>query len=274
MKITATKIIFLILSYSILSGCANNNPYTAHYTSVNGVTAENIDKFRYGAPPETPLIDNVSPEQGQERLGMWERKSYMAIGASSFNSAQTIPAHLAVLQGKLVKADLVVIRNPEYSGSYATSTAVMKPSTTTTEGSAVLVGPDGHKNAVIKENKTTYTTTTDYVPTTEHRANYAAVYYIKQRSIFGARTADLTTQERQERQSNFGVKTTIVVDDSPAYNADVLTGDILEDLDGERIKNANHLGSLLEEKAGKTVQVTLSRNGKKIKKTVTLNKIL
>ncbi|MBA1294223.1 PDZ domain-containing protein [Pseudomonas lurida] len=274
MKKAAAKIIFFVLSYSILSGCINNNPYTAHYNSVNGITAENIDKFRYGAPPETPLIDSVSPEQGQERLGMWERKSYLAIGSSSFSSAQTIPANLAVLQGKLVKADLVVIRNPEYSGSYTTSTAVVKPSTTTTEGSAILVGPDGQKNALIKGNKTTYTTTTDYVPITEHRANYAAVYYIKQRSIFGARTADLTTQERQERQSNFGVKTTTIIDDSPAYNADILTGDILEELDGEKIKNANHLGSLLEEKAGKTVQITLSRNGKTIKKTIQLNKIL
>ncbi|MFP5498637.1 MAG: PDZ domain-containing protein [Gammaproteobacteria bacterium] len=274
MKTPAGKLISLVSFYAVLSGCANNNPYTAHYSSLNGSTPESIEKFRAAPPPETPLVDNVSPEQGQERLGMWERKNYIAIGSSAFNSAQTIPAMLAVQQGKTVKADLVVIRSPEYSGSYATSTAVVKPATTITESSAMIVGANGQKNAVIKGNKTTYATTTDYVPTTEHRANYAAVYFIKQKSIFGARTADLTTQERQERQSNFGVKVTTIIDDSPAYNADILVGDILENMDGEKITNATHLSSMLEEKSGKTVQITYTRNGKAITKAIKLNKLL
>lgn len=271
MKIHATKFIALAFFYVALSGCANNNPYTNYYSVLNGATSENIAKTRSAPPPETPLVDNVSPEQGQERLDMWARRGYIAIGKSSFNSPQSIPEKFAVDQARAVKADLIVIRSPQYTGSYATSTAVVKPTISTTEGSALLMGASGHTNAIVKGTGTTLTTTTDYVPTTEHRADYAAVYFIKQTVVFGVRTADLTDKERQERQSNHGVKATMVADDSPAYNADILVGDILETLDNEKIKNSNHLGALIETKVGKKVVVTLSRNGKIITKNIQLN---
>lgn len=129
----------------------------------------------------------------------------------------------------------------------------------------------GHTNAIVKGTGTTLATTTDYVPTTEHRADYAAVYFIKQAVVFGVRTADLTDKERQERQSNYGVKATMITDDSPAYNADILVGDILEALDNEKIKNSKHLNALLATRPGKKVEVTLSRNGKTITKSIQLN---
>lgn len=272
MKKHATKFIALAFFYAALSGCANNNPYTNYYSALNGSTPENIAEFRAAPPLETPLVDNVSPAQGQGRLDMWARRGYLPIGIASFNSAQPIPEKFAVDQAKAVKADLVVIRSPEYTGSYTTSTAVVKPTISTTEGSALLMGANGRTNAVVKGSGTTLTTTTDYVPTTEHRADYAAVYFIKQVAIFGARTADLTDKERQERQSNFGVKVTMLTEDSPAYNADILVGDILEALDGEKIKAASQLGDMIGTRSGKKVDVTLTRNGKIITKSVQFNK--
>ncbi|MFJ7281385.1 PDZ domain-containing protein [Pseudomonas sp. NPDC099000] len=267
----ATKFIALAFFYAALSGCANNNPYTNHYSALNGSTPENIAKFRSTPPPEIPVVDNVSPEQGQERLDMWARRGYIAIGKASFNSPQPIPEKFAVDQAKAVKADLIVIRSPRYTGSYATSTAVVKPTISTTEGSALLMGAPGRTNAIVKGTGTTITTTTDYVPTTEHRADYAAVYFIKRTVIFGVNTADLTDKERQERQSNYGVRAIMLTDDSPAYNADILVGDILEALDNEKIKNTNHLSTMIATRLGKKVDVTLSRNGKTITKSIQFN---
>lgn len=271
MKKHATNFIALAFFYAALSGCANNNPYTDYYSALNGTTPENIARFRSAPAPQIPQVDNVSPAQGQERLDMWARRGYLAIGIASFNSAQPIPEKFAVDQAKAVKADLVVIRSPEYTGSYASSTAVVKPTISTTEGSALLMGANGRTNALVKGTGTTVSTTTEYVPTTEHRADYAAVYFVKRQIIFGAHSADLTDKERQERQSNFGVKAIMLTEDSPAYNADILVGDILEALDGEKIKNANQLGEMVGKRQGKKVDVTLSRDGKTITKSVQFN---
>lgn len=86
------------------------------------------------------------------------------------------------------------------------------------------------------------------------------------------RTKDLTEEERKKRQSNFGVKITTVIDDTPAYNADLLSGDILESFDGQRIKNINTLGIMIEERSGKKVEVTFSRDDKSFTKSVQFNK--
>lgn len=272
MKKNIVSFTTLAFFYFALTGCVNNNPYTAYYSDLSGTTPEIIAKIRATPPPETPFVDHVTPKDGQARLDAWTRKGYMAIGKSSFNSSAYVPEKFAVEQGKAVKADLIVLRDPEYSGSYTTSTAVIKPTSSTIFESALITDSKGRKSSTIQGTGTTYSTTTDYVPTTEHRANYAAVYYINQTSTFGVRTKDLTEEERKKRQSNFGVKITTVIDDTPAYNADLLSGDILESFDGQRIKNINTLGIMIEERSGKKVEVTFSRDDKSFTKSVQFNK--
>lgn len=263
----------LAFFYFALTGCVNNNPYTAYYTNLSGTnTPETIAKIRATPPPEIPLVDHAPTKDGQARLDTWARKNYVAIGRSSFNSSGFIPEKLAVEQGKAVKADLIVLMDPEYSGSYVTSKAVIKPTSSTTVESATITDSKGRKSSTIQGTGTTYSTTTDYVPTTEHRANYTAFYYIKITPTFGVSTADLTEEERKKRQSNFGVKVIMVVDDSPAYNADILSGDILESFDGQKIKNKQNLVTMLGEKSGKKVEVVLSRDEKTIKKSIQFNK--
>ncbi|MDN3223891.1 PDZ domain-containing protein [Pseudomonas nunensis] len=268
------KTLLLACAYFLVSGCTNTvNPYNSYYSSAVGLTPEYIAKTRMSPPPETPLVDHGNYEDLLEKnLTKWARQGYGIIGTAAFNSGSTVPDKLAIDQGKTVKADLVVIQNPKYVGSFATSAAVIKPTVSTSVGSTSIVGANGLNRAVASGSSSTYSTTTDYVPVTQHRADYSAFYLVRNTTTFGVRTIDLDEKERHERQSNYGVKATMIIDDSPAYKADLLSGDILEELDGQKISNSNALSNLIAERKGKTVVLTFSRDGKTSQKTILFNK--
>lgn len=118
---------------------------------------------------------------------------------------------------------------------------------------------------------TTYGTTTNYVPITVHRSDYGAVYFIKQKFTLGASFRDLSDSERQELQTNRGAVIRLVVDDTPAFNADLLVGDVVTEIDGVAVSSWQTLVELIRERTGKTVILSLLRRGQKIRKTLQLN---
>jgi len=71
--------------------------------------------------------------------------------------------------------------------------------------------------------------------------------------------------------SNKGVKVILVVNDSPAFNNDVLVGDILLTINGRPIASPETLGPRFEELSGTTVELGIMRGEKSIAKLVSLN---
>lgn len=62
-----------------------------------------------------------------------------------------------------------------------------------------------------------------------------------------------------------------VVEDSPAKKAGIEMGDVILELDGQKVSTMNELQSMVvKKKTGDKVDLTIWRNGKKIHKTVTL----
>lgn len=249
----------------LLGGCAQNNPYAQYYRYESGTTPEMIASTRPAPAPATPLVDHTNADDFQKVARGWAARSYAVIGQAQFNSGASFTDAPAIAQAKAVKADLVLIVNPRYVGSFQTSTPVVTPTISTSSIQGAALGT---------VTGTTVSTTTQYVPGTEHRADYAAVFFVKQQPpVFGARTENLNDEEKAKRGSNYGVKATIIIENSPAYKADVLVGDIIESIDGEKVMNVENASDILTRKQGKQVTVVLNRNGKLIEKSTQLNTI-
>jgi S1-C subfamily serine protease len=93
---------------------------------------------------------------------------------------------------------------------------------------------------------------------------------VKGRVLLGVVTRVLNDPERARLQSNRGLVVTGVIDISPAYNFDVLVGDIMLTLDGLPLATPDSILSLLDAYKGKTVRVKLNRAGMPLEKDITI----
>ena len=265
------KFIISLAIVIALGGCANG--YKQFYKPENGATPETIASMRAAPPPVTPLVERAAPINGQALIDAYAKRGYRLIGSASFNSGRSESENSAIEQGKTVGADLVVILNPQYTGSESSIIPISTPTSTTTysTGSATAYGKSGTVTAYSSGTSTTYGTTTSFIPITVHKSDYSAGYFVKQKFLLGADFRDLNDAERNELQTNRGVAVRLVVDGSPAFNGDILSGDIVVSLDGIAISNINNLSTLISERRGNRILLGLFRNGRSINLPIQLN---
>lgn len=268
------KIIGLSLIGFVLSGCATNSGYEVYYTPNPQATPEVIAAKRASPPPETPQLDRADSDKIEETLSQYEKRGFSVIGYSQFNSGQEETDESALMQGKSVGADLVIVLTPKHTGTVTTSIPLTTPTTSTsyTTANATAYGRGGAINVYGNAQTTTYGSQTTYFPVTVSRADYGAVYLVKQRFSLGAYYRDLNDVERQTFETNQGVVVVSVVDDTPAFKADVLSGDMIVSIDGERVSSQTHFEKLLDSKRGMRVKIELKRKGRFIEKTIQLDK--
>lgn len=261
----------LVFSALLLSACASG--YKEFYKPAAGATPEAITALRVAPPPAVPIVERGALGDAQSLIDSYAKRGYVLIGHSWFNSGRDESEDSAVKQGQSVGADLVYVINPKYTGSVTTSMPLTTPTTSTTvsSGTATAYGSGRSVTAYGNGTSTTYGSTTTYIPVTVHRSDYGAVYFVKQRFGLGAYFRDLTDSERQQLQSNRGAVVRLIVDNTPAFNSDILVGDVLTELDGLPITNAEGTGELLRQRRGKQVTLSLIRNSQRIQKRVQLN---
>lgn len=195
------------------------------------------------------------------------------VGHSIFNSGRPETEEPAITQAREVGADLVLILNPRYTGSVTSAVPITTPTSTTSysTGSATAYGTRGPVTAFGSGTTTTYGSTTNYVPITVNRMDYGAVYFIKRRFGLGVSVRDLNDTERQELQTNRGVAVRLVVNDTPAFNADVLTGDVITAIDGVAVQNSLAFTEMLRDRGVRLVSLSIVRRSQRIEKSIQIN---
>jgi membrane-associated protease RseP (regulator of RpoE activity) len=268
------KKLVLVFTASLLlflGGCASG--YKEFYKPAQGATPEAIAAIRVNKAPAIPIIERAQPADSSVVLDAYGKRGYVMVGSSMFNSGKAVSEDEAVSQGKAVGADLVLIFNPKYTGSITSSVPLTTPTSTTTysTGSATAYGAGGSVTAYGSGSSTTYGSQTTYVPMTVHRSDYGAVFFIKRSFILGVFVRDLNDSERQELQTNKGVFVRLVADNTPAFNADILVGDVVTAFDGVSVSNSTSFSELQRERRGKQVSVSLLRRGQRVDKQIQLN---
>lgn len=269
MIIKLERVLLIGLVCSLFTGCANG--YKDFYEPAAGATPESIASRRLAPPPQVPLLEHAT--NNDEAPKEYARRGYSMIGFSFFNSPTPPTDNAAIEHGKSVGADLVVILPPQYTGS---STVVVPFTTPTSETSytnstATAQGNAGTVTAYGNSTTTTTGTQTNYIPITQRHSDYGAVFYIKERFIFGAHYRELNDDERRQLQTNHGVVILTVTDNSPAYIADFLPDDIIVSLDETTITNSESFTNAINLLRGKHAKVSIIRGGKKLVKEVVLN---
>ena len=261
----------VVLAAIALTACASG--YSQFYRANPNLPPDRIATLRVAPPTGRPLVERGRPEPAAQVLDAYAKRGYVMIGSSMFNSGTPESEESAVQQGIAVGADLVLVLNPTYTGSVTTSLPVTTPTTTTSysTASATAYGRGGPVTAYASGTTTTYGSQTAYVPMTVHRSDYGAVYFIKQKFGLGAFFRDLDESERQRLQTNRGAVVRLIADNTPAFNADILIGDVFTAIDEQPIPNAETLSRMLSERRGRPVTLSIIRNGNPLQKTLTLN---
>lgn len=96
--------------------------------------------------------------------------------------------------------------------------------------------------------------------------------FVKRRYSLGANYRDLTDEERRQLQSNRGAYVISVIDDSPAYESDILPGDVIVALNGNAANGQDGLSDLVKASEGRDVELIIIRQGVRLTKTVFLRK--
>jgi len=261
------RVFLIVLTVLFLSSCATG--YAQFYQAYpdSGRTLER----RATPAPQVPTAERASGNV-QDIFATYLRRGYNALGYSHFNSGAAESDNGAIAQGAKIGADLVVIVDPRYTDTQSGAIPITTPKTTTsyTTGTATAYGPSGTTTAYGNATTTTYGSQTAYVPYSVDRFDYGAIYFVRTRFQFGAFFRDLTTDERQELQSNKGVVVTIIVDGSPAYDADFLEGDMILAINGKPVGGGESMADALLRHKGQLVTMSVMRNGTILSKAVTL----
>lgn len=147
---------------------------------------------------------------------------------------------------------------------YNPGTISTTSSSGTANASAYGTGGSAYGSATYTGTSTTTspgTFSTTMMPITINRYEYDATFWRKGRpSIFGVHPQALPDEMRKSLQRNTGALVKLVIDDSPAFRANVLAGDVVIALDDIPILSPQQLLDLLPRYAGKRTVVTVLRD--------------
>lgn len=275
-----TRFLLVFGLLPVITGCVTTNPYSQYYQdNTRGMHAANI-RNDY-SPSSAPLVyQGKNPEQDAKAM---LENGFGLIGWSSFN-AGPIDQDQAVRQARSLRANAVIVYSTyTHTLSGALPLTLPEVQTVTTHGSGIATGSgtafgsggmvnySGSANAFGSSQSTIYGSRTTYMPYNVSRYDYHASFWLKNTNIvFGAVLRDLTTEERKSTGSNHGVAIGVLIKNAPAFDADLLEGDIIKKVNDTDITGPATWSTMLSDNLGKAVVVTFIRDGKEQQKTVTL----
>lgn len=228
----------------------------------------------------TKIITSSEPITDAKELF---RNGYGLIGFSAFRSpTQSDSAWMA--QAKKVGADVVLISS-EYLGSeqmvvpynqYSPGQSYTATSSGTVNANARGSGGYAYGTGNYYESSTTTapgTFNTQLIPVIVQRYQYEAGFFRRMPPvIFGVMAKPLPSEIRQQLERNTGVSVFVVVNGSPAFNANILEGDVILKVNGENVESVADFREKYTSLAGQKVDVEIWRNGQFKKISVQLNK--
>lgn len=280
-KRTALKpmcwLLFGLAALINLTGCMTTpNGFSQFYQDMAGPGITNLPPYS----GSTKIYTASNPTNDVKELF---RNGYFLIGASAFTGpAQSDGALMS--HAKKVGADVVLVSSA-YLGSQQSAVPWIQYNpgqtyTTTSSGNvnANAWGSGGYAYGTGNYYGTSTTTTpgtysTQVIPVTVHRYQYEAGFFRRMPSpILGVLPQPLPAEIRQRLERNTGVFAWVVRSGSPAFNANILEGDVILNLNGEDVVSDVDLMDKNMKFAGQKVNVEVWRNGQFKTIPVQLNK--
>lgn len=221
---------------------ANSNLFEEKYVEQNDHHLKSLK-----ASPDTTL--EISENQEADTTRMLEN-GYDMMGTSEFVSGK-IPAELARVYGKKIKADSVLV--------------IDKPTSLTTN----MVSLDG-----TEEGKKMIQEANEENAKNEKTIHYASYWAKLPMPLFGVHVIKLvkaSANPSEEGVAQPGLKIIAVIKDSPAAKASIATGDTLLKIGDVTLEVADDLFAAVKRYQGQAVEVAFRHGDEDVKTTVALN---
>jgi membrane-associated protease RseP (regulator of RpoE activity) len=251
------RLVLCVLVASALAGCAN--PFHDFYHQAPSVPDA---RMLPGAIPATGPVEVYTTTDMQKDVRAAQRRGYAVVGQSTFNSGgRGVSGDNLRKQAQDVGAQMVLI-----SSSYTNTVNGAMPLVTPTSSTTFVSSSYGSATA------TTYGTTTTMVPFSVRRSDYTAVYFVRRKSLLGVYMRPANDEERQKLQSNSPLIVDIVIDNSPAFTADILPGDAVTSFAGQAPGTVPDLLQRIAAFQGQEVDIALVRGDQRLTKRVRLDR--
>lgn len=256
----------LALAFLFLACGCMSNPYSKFYSGQPN--ARSLPGYVRTSEPYAIYGTNNFDRDVAEMM----RRGFVVIGQSSFNGGMGAAKQSAIRQQAEAIGTRVVLVSSRYTNTVSGSIPVVVPKTSTTSGTATarVNGAGGTVTANVSGSSTTTSSEMVIVPYSVARGDHVAVFMAPMKPRLGLVVVAMDDASRQRIQSNFGVIVSVVVNDSPAFNADILPADVVTQIGGERVGSPETFSRLLQKFEGQLVEIVLIRQAREIKKQVQL----
>jgi hypothetical protein len=253
-------VIFYPILAFLLAGCASNNVARFYKGSIS---QEDAAAYLRPFGGRTNVVEASDLQAQADSL---ERQGYVLVGESWFYGPSCPTEREIEKYGQKCGAD-VVLYFCNYEGSSQSTLALPQfnaGTTATTYASGTVYGPTGQsaRFSGIGTTTTPGSASTTYVPITVNRYRSGVTFWRKALPpVLGLRVEDLPDSLRVSLKRNAGVIIKIVLDDSPAFYANILPGDVLVSIDNQPITSMRDFSSVIRPYEGKRVALTVIRDG-------------
>ena len=260
----------LPLPFLLLCGCVNG--FEKYYQGMpDGKLLPAYDaSYPVPAVGTIPIYSSADVDADTQKL---LSQGFVPIGESSFYGPENkVDRDQLQRQASAVGAHLVLFKS-SYRDTISGTLPITVPNSSTSysTGTATATGTNGSATAYGNAVTTTYGTSTAFVPYSQSRSNYLAVYFVKSRVRIGLYVSPLSDFERRNLQTNLAVKVTTVIQDSPAFFANIFPGDFLTAVNEDAITSRESWKAALDKYQGQDVVLHLLRDGKTLDKKIHIN---
>lgn len=256
----------LLIAIVLLSGCAN--PYAKFYQGMPDA------RVRPGYVPSVEPVKIYGSDDVQRDMRALLVKGYVPVGESSFNAASNAASQNQLLaHANKVGAQIVLVKS-QFSHTVSGAMPLTVPNTTTSysSGTATAYGSGGSVTAYGSGTTTTYGSQTTMVPYTVQRYDFNAMYFAKTKSKIGFFAVAIDDETRRTLGTNSGVRVDVVMENTGAFDSEILPGDIVLKFNETKVRSVEHYQDLISNYTGDSVTFTINRDGAEILKTVPFNK--
>lgn len=281
-KNMALNFLSVVVLISFISGCAANQFARFYHDYTANIPPAQISKVLMPYSGRTQVFSTNDMKKDSDELA---RRGYVLLGESSFQGAVRVTPKMLQNQAQDVGADIVLYYS-QYQGSEQTAMPFLQynpgqSSTTYSSGTvnANAYGSGGYAHGTGSYSGTSSTSSpgtysTSMVPVTVHHYIHDATFWRKRTTpIFGVFVTNLPDDIRTALKRNTGALVKTVMDDSPAFRANILPGDIITDISGITIYSGQDLLEKMPQFSGKKCDVLILRDGHQINVPVQMNTV-
>jgi serine protease Do len=258
----------LVFCIAILTGCHNGYREFYHPNFDPKTPPVPTTDLKYLDQNEKPQIFSTNDLQRDVKIA--RSKYWLPIGYSSFNGPMGSQDQV-ISQAQTLGAPMVLVTS-QFSENRTITTPLFIPNNHTTyyngTTSGQVYGNRGYNanyNSNTTGTATTYGTTVVPMTSVQSRFDQTAVFFARyvKKLRYGLYVVPLTPELRQKYERNTGALVDIVFENSPAFTANILPGDIVTEIDGKIVDNAPKAMELMRDTqpANGLSIIKLFRNG-------------